>query len=65
MFRKWCAIRRCEEETSLSNERRALEYEMQHFNELRLRGGVLWVEGEVAAFTFGAPINHNTFLCSC
>ena len=61
MFRKWCAIRRCEEETSLSNERRALEYEMQHFNELRLRGGVLWVEGEVAAFTFGAPINHNTF----
>ena len=28
---------------------------------LRLRGGVLWVEGEVAAFTFGAPINHNTF----
>lgn len=61
MFGKWCALRHCEEEVSLLNERRALEFEMQHFNELRLKGGVLWVEGEVIAFTFGTPVNHNTF----
>lgn len=61
MYDDWCKIRRCEEEVSLLYERQALEYELQYFNELGLRGGVLWVGGKIIAFTFGASVNQHTF----
>lgn len=61
MYDKWCEDRRCEEDRSLEYEQQALKYGMEHFCELGLSGGVLWVEGEIIAFTFGAPVNHDTF----
>lgn len=45
----------------LSDERRSLTFALQHYDELGLIGGAISVEGEIIAFTFGAPINHNTF----
>ena len=50
-----------EDEEGLSNERHSITYALSHFKELGLRGGAIEVEGEIVAFTFGAPINHNTF----
>lgn len=61
MYEQWCIDRRCEEDESLDFERQALIYGMEHFRELKLEGGVIWVEGKVIAFTFGAPVNHDTF----
>lgn len=61
MYDLWCRDRRCEEDVSLATEKEALEYGLQHFRELQLTGGVLWVEGKVIAFTYGAPVNHDTF----
>lgn len=49
------------EDDELSDERRSLIYALKHYDELGLIGGGLCVNGEIAAFTFGSPINHNTF----
>lgn len=49
------------ENENIRNERRALTYALHHFNELELSGGVIHDNGKIVAFTFGAPINHNTF----
>lgn len=34
---------------------------LQHMEQLDIQGGVLYVDGKIVAFTFGAPINHETF----
>ena len=45
----------------LRNERRALIYALHNFEALGLTGGILHVDGKIAAFTFGMPINQDTF----
>ena len=34
---------------------------LHNFEELGLTGGILHVDGKIAAFTFGMPINQDTF----
>lgn len=48
-------------EEELNDERRSLTYALLHFDSLGLVGGALRVDNEIIAFSFGAPINHNTF----
>lgn len=57
----WCKANDCDQQEGTGNERRALVYALQHFEELGLSGGILHVEGRIAAFTFGMPINQDTF----
>ena len=45
----------------IDNERQALLYAMNHAEEIGVKGGVLLVDNEIVAFTFGFPINHKTF----
>lgn len=59
--RKWCMANNCEQHEGTGNERQALTYALQHFEELGLTGGILHVDGQIVAFTFGMPINHDTF----
>lgn len=49
------------EHRALMAERKSLTYALQHIHELDITGGVLHVNGQIAAFTFGAPINNDTF----
>jgi hypothetical protein len=49
------------DEATLSHERRSLTFALQHAGELGLSGGVICVEGQIVAFSFGAPINSDTF----
>lgn len=58
---KWCEQHGCDEEESLINERKALNSALRHFNELELTGGALWVDDEIVGFTYGAPVNNDTF----
>lgn len=58
---EWCIANRCDKQEGTGNERRALVYALHHFEELGLSGGILHVEGKIAAFTFGSPINYDTF----
>ncbi len=43
------------------SERRAMETVFAHWTELDGRGGVIRVDGKIIAFTYGAPINTDTF----
>lgn len=58
---KWCKENDCSENEALKNERRSMAYALQHFEELGIIGGAVWVGNEIVAFTFGAPITHDTF----
>ncbi len=58
---KWCKANNCAEDRALQAERCSMTTALAHFEELGLKGGVLHVNGEIVAFTFGAPINHDTF----
>lgn len=57
----WCKANDCAENEALQNERRSMQAALQHMDELGLTGGVLHVNGEIVAFTYGAPINETTF----
>ncbi len=59
--RRWYMEHGGEGDTSLRSEFQSLTNALTHFEELDLTGGVLYVDGEIAAFTFGNPINANTF----
>ncbi|MGP1536397.1 DUF2156 domain-containing protein [Bacteroides heparinolyticus] len=57
----WCKANNCDQHEGTGNERRALVYALHHFDELELMGGILHVDGKIVAFTFGMPINQDTF----
>lgn len=58
---EWCIKHGYSENENIRKERQALNYALHHYSELELTGAVIFVEGRIAAFTFGAPINYNTF----
>jgi hypothetical protein len=45
----------------LLNEHCSMTFALQHLDELGGIGGAIRVNGEIEAFTFGSPINKNTF----
>ena len=45
----------------MEDERQALEFAFNNWNELCGIGGVLKVGGKIVAFTYGAPVNYDTF----
>lgn len=60
--KKWYKANKTEEdEEELSDERRSLTYALHHFNELGLIGGGICIGDRIVAFSFGAPVNQNTF----
>lgn len=58
---EWCRANNCDEQAALAAERRSMTFALNHMEELGLTGGVLRVNGKIAAFTYGAPINRQTW----
>lgn len=58
---EWCKQNGCKKKEGMLNEKRAIVYALTHFEKLGLTGGLLHVDNKIVAFTFGAPINHDTF----
>ncbi|GAE22416.1 DUF2156 domain-containing protein [Bacteroides pyogenes] len=58
---EWCKANDCDQHEGTGNERRALIYALHNFEAIGLTGGILHVNGQIVAFTFGMPINHETF----
>src|SRR5574344_30907 len=48
-------------ETKMTAEQKAIQYAFQHFDELNLIGGSLYVGDQLIAFTYGSEINEQTF----
>ena len=44
-------------------EQRAMQQAFDHFEELDMSGGCLYVGDRLVAFTYGSPINGDTFDC--
>ena len=49
---EWCKANNCDQHEGTGNERRALIYALHNFDALGLTGGILHVEGKIAAFYF-------------
>lgn len=58
---EWCKANGCNQEDGTSYERTAIIYALKNFEALGLTGGALQVGGRIVAFTFGMPINYDTF----
>ncbi|WP_018109585.1 DUF2156 domain-containing protein [Bacteroides propionicifaciens] len=58
---KWCKTNDCDEFEDTDNERKALTFALKNFEAIGLTGGLLRLDGEIIAFTYGMPINHDTF----
>ena len=58
---QWCRANGCCEQLALSAERCSMHYALNHLEALGIMGGVLHVGGRIVAFTYGAPINHDTW----
>lgn len=61
LARKWCEEHNCEEDKNLVGEQQAMKFALEHYETLGLSGGALEVNREIVAFTYGAPVNHDTF----
>ncbi len=59
--RKWFRANTEQEQRALLAEKESMTYALKHLDKLDITGGVLCVEGNIAAFTFGAPVNQTTF----
>ena len=45
----------------ISDESLAIKKALRHYFDLEFEGGVLTIQGEIVAFTFGERLNNNTF----
>lgn len=57
----WCRANNCSEDEALQNERKSMNAALRCFEELDIMGGVLTVDDKIVAFTYGAPVNNETF----
>lgn len=57
----WCRANGSCKEQALSAERHSMTFAMNNMEDLGVTGGVLFVEDRIVAFTYGAPINADTW----
>ncbi len=56
----WCRLKRCAEDLNRFSEWEAVKEALKHFGPLGLTGGVLLIEGRMAAFSLGELLNRET-----
>ncbi|MGM0470197.1 MAG: DUF2156 domain-containing protein [Promethearchaeati archaeon] len=57
---KWCIINECQSNKDLAQEQKAINRLIDNYSELGYNGGVLLVEDDPVAYTFGEMLNDNT-----
>lgn len=62
MNEKWYSLNVEKDREGIEVEREVLRLNFAHFEEIGGVGGVLRIDGEVIAFTFGERLNENTFV---
>ena len=62
MNREWCKLYGCTQDKSMQQESCSVKSALDNFEALGLKGGLLRVDGKIAAFTIGEKINSDTFL---
>ncbi len=59
---EWCLQKGCYEDESLIEEQKAINYALDNFNQLDFMGGILCIDNESVAYTFGEMLNSNTLV---
>ena len=59
---EWCRLYDNRGDEGIQEEHRAIELACRHYNELKLKGGYVRVNGRVVAFSFGSPLNDEVFV---
>jgi hypothetical protein len=59
---EWCLRKDCEEDKMLMTEKVGIIEVLTHFPKLKLKGGIILINGVVEAFTFGEAVNDDTAL---
>lgn len=57
---EWCQKKGCDDDPTLRGESDAIIEVLNHWNELKLTGGLITINGKVEAFTFGEQLNSDT-----
>ena len=57
---KWCIKRDCDKNPGLAEERAAIVDALNNFEALKFQGGVIKVDNEVIAFTYGERLTDHT-----
>lgn len=61
MADKWAELSESEDKESLLSENRAIKTVLPFMETLDIKGGIIKIEGEIAAFCFGTKINDSVF----
>ena len=62
LYYQWCKENGgCNEDTSLIEERHATQKAFHYFEQLGLKGGAIRVDGKIVAYSYGQPLNPDTF----
>ena len=56
----WCEFHRCEEDLNLLEEWEAVRQALNHFESLKIEGGVIHINNKVEAFALGELLNQQT-----
>ncbi|NHI91233.1 MAG: DUF2156 domain-containing protein [Candidatus Lokiarchaeota archaeon] len=59
---EWCNKNECMLNEDLQQEQKAILKAIDHYSELNYRGGVLFIEDECVAYTFGELLNKDTLV---
>lgn len=62
LAKEWIALRAEKWNDEMEQEISVLEVAFSNFHALGLRGGVLYKEGKIVAFTIGEPLNEDIFV---
>jgi len=57
---EWCDLRHCEAIPGLASESLTIKEAFTHFEELKVKGSAILINGKVEAFTLGEPLNRET-----
>lgn len=62
LAQKWCQDKRCKDDMDLLDEFEAAKLSLENFDTLRLKGGVLLINGQIEAFTVAEMLNERTMV---
>lgn len=62
MNAEWCALYGCNKDESMEQESCAVRETLNNFSALKVKGGLLRLDGKVIAYTIGEMLNKNTFI---
>ncbi len=57
---EWCAMNKCQENADLLEEQQAINEIFDNYATLNVKGGLITIQDQCIAYTFGEMLNHDT-----